>query len=96
MATITPIKSIFLELNGPETFFAKTCETFVTKFVDLSSKFGVGYKLKNGNYGVYFNDHTNLISDSYKCVFIDKETLKFNLNKVPEHLYDKIELLNHF
>ena len=33
----------------------------VTKFVDFSSKYGLGYMLSNGSYGVLFNDSTKII-----------------------------------
>ena len=36
----------------------------VTKFVDFSSKYGLGYKLSNGSYGVLFNDSTKIILHS--------------------------------
>lgn len=36
----------------------------VTKFVDFSSKYGMGYKLSNGTYGVLFNDSTKIVLDS--------------------------------
>lgn len=34
----------------------------VEKFVDFSSKYGLGYKLSNGQYGVLFNDSTKIIT----------------------------------
>lgn len=34
----------------------------VTQFVDFSSKYGLGYKLSNGSYGVLFNDSTKIIT----------------------------------
>jgi len=34
---------------------------WVTKWVDYSSKYGLGYVLNNGNYGVFFNDRTKII-----------------------------------
>lgn len=34
----------------------------VERFVDFSSKYGLGYKLTNGSYGVHFNDSTKLIT----------------------------------
>ena len=34
----------------------------VERFVDFSSKYGLGYKLSNGSYGVHFNDSTKLIT----------------------------------
>ena len=33
----------------------------VTKFVDFSSKYGLGYMLSNGSYGVLFNDSTKIV-----------------------------------
>ena len=33
----------------------------VVKFVDFSSKYGLGYMLSNGSYGVLFNDSTKII-----------------------------------
>ncbi len=33
----------------------------VTKFVDFSSKYGLGYMLSNGSYGVHFNDATKIV-----------------------------------
>ena len=36
----------------------------VVKFVDFSSKYGLGYMLSNGSYGVLFNDSTKIILHS--------------------------------
>ena len=33
----------------------------MTKFVDFSSKYGLGYMLSNGSYGVLFNDSTKIV-----------------------------------
>ncbi len=38
------------------------CELIV-QYVDFSSKYGMGYKLSNGSYGVLFNDSTKIILD---------------------------------
>jgi polo-like kinase 1 len=35
----------------------------LVKYVDFSSKYGIGYKLTNGSYGVLFNDSTKIILD---------------------------------
>jgi polo-like kinase 1 len=35
----------------------------VKKWVDYSSKYGLGYLLSNGMAGVYFNDSTKIIID---------------------------------
>ena len=37
-------------------------EVFVKKWVDYSSKYGLGYLLSNGSTGVYFNDSTKMVS----------------------------------
>ena len=36
-------------------------KTLVTKWVDYSSKYGIGYKMSNGCYGVLFNDSTKMV-----------------------------------
>lgn len=35
----------------------------IVQYVDFSSKYGMGYKLSNGSYGVLFNDSTKIILD---------------------------------
>ena len=37
---------------------------FVKKWVDYSSKYGLGYLLSDGTTGVYFNDSSKIIIDS--------------------------------
>ena len=34
----------------------------VKKWIDYSSKYGIGYFLSNGSFGVYFNDSTKFIA----------------------------------
>ncbi len=36
-------------------------DIWITKWVDYSSKYGMGYLLLNGANGVYFNDSTKII-----------------------------------
>lgn len=36
-------------------------DIWVRKWVDYSSKYGLGYLLSNGHAGVYFNDSTKVI-----------------------------------
>ena len=40
---------------------SQTRTELVVKFVDFSSKYGLGYKLSNNSYGVLFNDSTKII-----------------------------------
>ncbi len=39
-----------------------TEETSVKKWIDYSSKYGIGYLLNNRSYGVYFNDSTKILA----------------------------------
>lgn len=34
-------------------------------YVDYSNKYGLGYVLSNGYYGVCFNDYSKIIVDNY-------------------------------
>lgn len=46
------------------------------KFVDFSSKYGLGYKLSNGSYGVLFNDSTKILLDknAFDFEYIKRES----------------------
>ena len=65
---------------------SEKCE-IISKFVDFSSKYGLGYKLSNGAYGVHFNDSTkialdpNLFHFDYMCKNAsgDDEIQHFNI-----------------
>ena len=47
----------------------------VKKYIDISSKCGIGYILTNGDVGAYFNDGTKLviIKDSFNIIYIDSK-----------------------
>ena len=47
----------------------------VKKYIDISSKCGIGYILSNGDIGAYFNDGTKLIiiKDSFNIIYIDSK-----------------------
>jgi len=49
--------------TGPMTTSSTRTDTYVKKWVDYSSKYGLGYLLSNGMIGVFFNDSTKIISD---------------------------------
>jgi len=44
-------------------------EVYVKKWVDYSSKYGLGYLLSNGCSGVFFNDYTKIVYDPKKEYF---------------------------
>jgi len=50
----------YLELNGGEAV-NKGPEVWVRKWVDYSTKYGLGYMLSSGAVGVFFNDSTKII-----------------------------------
>ena len=75
------------------------------KWVDFSSKYGLGYILNNGFCGVHFNDNSKMVLNPVTNNFlyiqkneIDKEEKinSFNINNYPNELKKKIILLNHF
>jgi polo-like kinase 1 len=56
-------KNIRLKVGTNPAFGGKgpQADLWVTKWVDYSSKYGLGYLLLNGATGVYFNDSTKII-----------------------------------
>lgn len=80
-------------------------ELWVTKWVDYSSKYGVGYILCDGSIGVYFNDSTKIIlSPEGECFdYITRRTqekpevrTKHSFEDYPDDLKKKVTLLRHF
>ena len=69
--------------NVPASNFKS--EIWVSKWVDYSSKYGLGYLLSNGSTGVFFNDATKIILNSKErlnfFIFIFKIKFFFFLNK---------------
>ncbi len=45
--------------NGKKSY----AEIHVKKWVDYSTKYGLGYLLSDGSTGVYFNDSTKIVVD---------------------------------
>ena len=86
-------------LKGPDTW--------VKKWVDYSSKYGLGYLLSNGFSGVFFNDSSKIILNPYtqpKLFFYierrvsDKQEIikSHTMDNYPKELQKKVTLLNHF
>jgi len=80
-------------------------ELWVTKWVDFSSKYGVGYILSDGSIGVYFNDSTKIIlsPEGANFDYITRRTqekpevrTKHTFEEYPDELKKKITLLRHF
>ena len=80
-------------------------EIYVKKWVDYSSKYGLGYLLSNGNVGVFFNDCTKIIYDTRRDIFEYLERrnndrtdflTSWTLKVYPKDLHKKVTLLLHF
>lgn len=82
-------------------------EVFVVKWVDYSSKYGLGYLLSNGSSGVFFNDCTKIVLSPDKQFFqyierrnSDKTDVVswYKLDCYPDipQMGKKVTLLQHF
>jgi len=80
-------------------------EVYVKKWVDYSTKYGLGYILSNGSTGVFFNDSTKIVFDPNSTYFeyIERkppskmeETRTCTLTNYPKELQKKVVLLQHF
>jgi len=80
-------------------------DVWVKKWVDYSSKYGLGYMLSNGATGVYFNDSSKIILSAagHKFNYIERrgpdkhdEVCKYTLTEYSKELQKKVTLLQHF
>ena len=84
-------------LKGPDTW--------VKKWVDYSSKYGLGYLLSNGFSGVFFNDSSKIILNPETKIFFYIERkgserqeviVTHKMDDYPNNLQKKVTLLQHF
>lgn len=101
--TTTPDQKASLGVKPPAE--VKGPDVWVKKWVDYSSKYGLGYYLSNGAAGVCFNDSTKIILDPNGCHFdyLEKHgaerqdaVCSYNLTDYPKTLQKKVTLLQHF
>jgi len=80
-------------------------EVWVTKWVDYSSKYGVGYIMSDKSIGVYFNDSTKIIlsPEGDRFDYITRRTQEkpeirttHTFEEYPDDLKKKVTLLRHF
>lgn len=95
--SVTPVKPAVNPTDMPEIW--------VTKWVDYSSKYGVGYILSDGTVGVYFNDSTKIVLNPCTGCFeyVTRRTqdspevhTSHTLDDYPDDLKKKVILLKHF
>ncbi|MCB0369277.1 MAG: hypothetical protein KDD45_07425 [Bdellovibrionales bacterium] len=74
----------------------------VKKWIDYSSKYGIGYALSNNMIGVYFNDSTKMLTYCenffYYIERVEREDVvkKYYFKDYPIELKKKVSLFNHF
>ncbi|KAJ3014496.1 listerin E3 ubiquitin protein ligase 1, partial [Thoreauomyces humboldtii] len=80
---------------------------FITKWIDYSNKYGLGYQLRDGSVGVYFNDSTSVIlaadNHHFEYLYYDKGSDRtvmhrkaLTMTEFPPDLVKKVTLLKHF
>ncbi|GFQ74331.1 hypothetical protein TNCT_60361 [Trichonephila clavata] len=73
---------------------------WISKWVDYTDKYGIGYQLCDNSIGVYFNDATHLVllSDGESLQYIDRSTEEkyYTIQDHPPEMNKKITLLNYF
>ena len=83
--------------------------TWVVKYVDYTSKYGLGFLLNTGSAGVYFNDSTKIVLSPDGKVFLYVERRRkavqgasehvsqsYLMSSYPPELQKKVTLLRHF
>lgn len=80
----------------------KEAEVWVKKWVDYSSKYGLGYYLSNEATGVFFNDSTKIVLDpnGYHFDYMERRSSdrqdigkEYTLTEYPKELQKKVTLL---
>mmetsp|Transcript_55415 Transcript_55415/g.161801 ORF Transcript_55415/g.161801 Transcript_55415/m.161801 type:complete len:910 (+) Transcript_55415:29-2758(+) len=91
--------------TNPAELAAAMPELWVVKWVDYSSKYGVGYILSDGSIGVYFNDSTKIVltPEGHQFEYVTRRTQEkpevrttHTFEDYPEDLKKKVTLLRHF
>eukprot|EP01052_Picozoa_sp_SAG31_P036400 SAG31_NODE_4537_length_3156_cov_1.780831_3_plen_456_part_00 len=89
------------------TGVATAPDVWVSKWVDYSSKYGLGYLLCDGHIGVVFNDSTKIVlhPDASRVEYVERrkagggsydDKRSFQLASHPAELTKKVTLLKHF
>jgi len=107
-----------VEANGGPTMFKPAspiqvngADKWVTRYVDYTSKYGLGFLFNDGSAGVYFNDSTKAVllpqgesfiyverkkSDDGSGARIEQVPEVHSLSSHPDSLQKKVTLLKHF
>ena len=94
-------------IEPAETVSTEGTLKWVTRYVDYTSKYGLGFLLNDGSAGVYFNDSTKavLAPEDETFMYVERSRVAevnrnayemHTLSSYPEMLQKKVTLLKHF
>ena len=104
-------KGQYRPLTPSSMHAGKLPQVWVTRYVDYTSKYGLGFLMNDGCSGVYFNDSTKIALNSDEKTFqyverkrtplsenrrVDVLVGSHHLDDFPESLNKKVTLLKHF
>ncbi|VDN08266.1 unnamed protein product [Thelazia callipaeda] len=73
---------------------------WITKWVDYSDKYGLGYQLCDNSTGVVYNDSTKMVLDAAgeQVQYLQRKNheLYYTMSNYPDHLRKKMTLLQYF
>lgn len=88
---------------SPVSAEVKAADIWLSKWVDYSNKYGLGYQLSTGSVGVLFNDATKMIlaPDGVSVQLVERDSqgagmALMSTEKHPPELLKKVTLLNYF
>ncbi|KAI9308489.1 kinase-like domain-containing protein [Cunninghamella echinulata] len=75
--------------------------SFINKWIDFTTKYGLGYNISDGERGVLFNDTTTLITFDdiiYKYIIhgVNRTIQEYHVNDIPSHLKKKVYIMENF
>ena len=88
--------------DRPQWIQTRESEVWVKKWVDYSTKYGLGYYLSNEATGVFFNDSTKIVLDpnGHHIDYMERRSIdrqdvgkEFTLTEYPKELQKKVTLL---
>ena len=99
-------KSTSINKNQIKDSLSQISTVFVKKWVDYSSKYGLGYLLSDGTTGIYFNDSSKILVDynNNKIDYVSKsngrssELMSFSMEEIPNNreISKKVTLMQYF
>ena len=101
-----PSDACLIRHHRAEGIDSLAAKVWVVRYVDYTSKYGLGFLLSNGSAGVYFNDSTKIVQSPDGALFNYMERKKKNgveapcatyvMTSYPTELQKKVTLLRHF